>query len=52
MLSSMSKDVNGEGCRQSFTKARGLEKFKGKGLFKVNRGDRVDKFRYVFRDEN
>ena len=52
MLNSMSKDVNGEGCGQIFTKARGLEKSKGKGLVKVNRGDRVDKFRDVFRDEN
>ena len=37
MLSRILDDVNGEGCRQRFARTRGVHKFKGKGVFQVNR---------------
>ena len=36
MLSSISGDVIWEGCRQSFARARGVGKFKSRGVSKVN----------------
>ena len=33
-------DVKGEGCRQSSTRVRGIDKYEGKGTFKVNEGDK------------
>ena len=55
MLSNNSDNVKGEGYTQSFASARGVDKYKGKGLFKVNKGgkykvdvERVDKFRNIF----
>ena len=38
MLSSISDNVNGEVYRQSFPRVRGVDKYKGKGVFKVNKG--------------
>ena len=39
-LSSIVCDVKGEGCRQSSTRARSIDKYEGKGTFKVNEGDK------------
>ena len=36
MLSSISGDVNWEGCKQSFARARGADKFKGIVVSKVD----------------
>lgn len=57
MLSRILDDVNGEGCRQRFTRTRGAHKFKGKGVFKVNRRGKYKmegqtSFITFFRDEN
>ena len=38
MLSSISDDLKGEGWRQRFTRARVVDKYKGKGVIKVNKG--------------
>ena len=37
MLRSISDNVKGKGCRQSFAMAKGVDKYKGKGVFKVNK---------------
>ena len=38
MLSSVSDDVKGDGCRKSFTRVRGVDKYKGEGVFRVHKG--------------
>ena len=38
MLSSVLDDVKGEGCRQSSARVRSVDKYKVKGVFKVNKG--------------
>ena len=35
-LSSILDDVKGEGCKHSSAKVRGVDKYKEKGVFKVN----------------
>ena len=40
MLSSMSDDVKGEVCRQSSVRARFIDKYKGKGVIKINKGSK------------
>ena len=40
-LSSIVDDVKGEGCWQSSARVKGVDKFKGKGLFKFNKGGQV-----------
>ena len=38
MLSSISDYVKGEGVNKSSTRARDVDKYKGKEIFKVNKG--------------
>ena len=38
MLSRTSDDVKGEECRQSFSRARGVDKYKGKSAIRVDKG--------------
>ena len=40
MLSSILDGVKEEGCRQSSARVRGVDKYKEKGVFKVNEGDK------------
>ena len=40
MLSSILDDVKGEGGRKSFAWVRGVDKCKGKGVFRSNEGDK------------
>ena len=38
MLSSISDDAKGECCKQSRARVRGVDKYKGNGVFKFNMG--------------
>ena len=38
MLSSIVVDVRGKGCRKTSAEVKGLDKYEGKGVFKVNEG--------------
>ena len=40
MSSIILDNVKGEVCRQSSARVRGVDKYKGKCLFKVNKGDK------------
>lgn len=37
MLNSISDNAKGDWCRQSLARAKGVDKYMGKGVFKVNR---------------
>ena len=38
MLNSISDDAKGECCKQSRARVRGVDKYKGNGVFKFNMG--------------
>ena len=38
MLSSISDNVKGEGCRKSFARVKVVDNYLGNGVFKVNKG--------------
>ena len=53
VLSSIADSIMDEGCRQSSVSMRGVDKYKGKGTFKVNEAgkyevEELDKFRNSF----
>ena len=57
MLSSISEDAKEDGCKQSFARARSVDKYQGKGVFKANKGGKYEvkgqtNFVTFFRDKN